>query len=114
MSLLSAANNIIDRHGYDVTLTREKAGGTYNPATRTVTGGTPLSWTAKGVFVSYTEVEVDGTSVLQDDRKLLLRATPMDNAPQPGDIVDDTVKVLTVRKMQSGSTVLGYICQTRG
>jgi hypothetical protein len=114
MSLLSAANNIIDRHGYDVTFVREKAGGTYDTETRTIAGATALTWTAKGVFVSYTEVEVDGTSVLQDDRKLLLRASPMTNTPQPGDIVDDTVKVLTVRKMQVGSTVLGYICQTRG
>jgi hypothetical protein len=77
-------------------------------------GGAPLTWTAKGVFLSYSENEIDGTSVLIDDRKLLLRASPMAYAPSPGDVVDDTVQIISVRKMLSGTTVLGYVCQTRG
>lgn len=114
MSLLRAANNIIDRHGYDVSFSRPTAGASYDTATRRMTGGSPVTWKAKGVFLSYSENEIDGTSVLIDDRKLLLRSQPMEYAPSPGDVVDDAVQIISVRKMLSGTTVLGYVCQTRG
>jgi len=34
--------------------------------------------------------------------------------PETGDFVDNEVRILDVRKIQSGATVIAYICQTRG
>lgn len=105
---------LLETHGYSVSFSRAQSGGSYDPATGTVTGGSTLTWTGRGVFVNYRNEEVDGTSITTDDRKLLLQAVDLTREPEPGDTIDGTVQVLNVQKMQSGSTVIGYILQTRG
>jgi len=105
---------LIGTHGYAVSFTRAQSGGSYDTTTGTVTGGSTLTWSGRGVFVNYRDEEVDGASITTDDRKLLLQAVDLDNEPAPGDVIDDTVQVINVQKLQSGSTVIGYMLQTRG
>ena len=105
---------LIATHGYAVSFSRAQSGGSYDPATGTVTGGSEVTWTGRGVYVNYREEDVDGTSITTDDRKLLLQAVDLSTEPEPGDVVDSTVQVLNVQKLQSGSTVIGYMLQTRG
>lgn len=105
---------LIGTHGYAVSFSREQSGGVYNTTTGTVTGGSELTWTGRGVFVNYRDEDVDGTSITTDDRKLLLQAVGLDVEPETGDIVDSTVQVVNVQKLQSGSTVIAYMLQTRG
>ena len=105
---------LIGTHGYAVSFSREQSGGMYNTTTGTVTGGSELAWTGRGVFVKHRDEDVDGTSITTDDRKLLLQAIGLDVEPETGDIVDSTVQVVNVQKLQSGSTVIAYMLQTRG
>lgn len=105
---------LLATHGYDLTLKRTQDGGTYNTATGAVTGGTTTTETVRGMFINYMEEEVAGTSIEADDRKLILQARGMTMVPDTGDLVDDEVQILDVRKIQSGATVIAYICQTRG
>ena len=114
MRLHKDVQQLMSTHGYSVTFKRPQSGGSYDPSTGTVTGGTELTWAGTGVFVNFREEEVDGTSILTDDRKLLLQAVGLTRAPEVGDTIDDTVQVLNVRKLLSGSTVVAYVLQTRG
>ena len=114
MRLHKDVQQLMRTHGYTVTFKRPQSGGSYDPTTGTVTGGTELTWTGTGVFTNFRDEEVNGTSILTDDRKLLLQAVGLEREPEVGDTIDDTVQVLTVRKMQSGSTVIAYVLQTRG
>jgi hypothetical protein len=114
MSLKLSVDNITARHGYTVTFTRPTAGGSYDPASGTVTGAAPLTWTGQGIYVNYMNEEVNGTSITTDDRKLMVRGTGIERDPEPGDLVDNLYQIINVRKTQSGSTVLAYVCQVRG
>lgn len=114
MRLHKDVKQLINTHGYDVSFSRAQSGGAYDPSTGTVTGGTTLTWTGRGVFINYMDEEVNGTSITTDDRKLLLQSVGLTRAPEVGDLVDSAVQVLDVRKIQSGSTVIAYICQVRG
>lgn len=105
---------LIGTHGYAVSFSRAQSGGSYDTETGIVTGGEELAWGGRGVFVNYRDEEVDGTSITTDDRKLLLQAVDLSTEPEVGDIIDSTVQVLNVQKLQSGSTVIGYMLQTRG
>lgn len=117
--LYVAASRNIARHGVTVTLSRPadtSSGAAYNPTTGAMSGGTPPSnWTGTGYFSDYKTDEIDGTNIKVDDRKLYLSAKNLTRAPEINDLVDDTVKIISpVRAVRSGSTVLYYICQTRG
>ena len=114
MRLHKDVQQLIATHGYDVSFDRVQSGGSYDPATGTMTGGSTVSWTGRGVYVNYMDEEVNGTSIATDDRKLLLQAVGLTRAPEVGDFVDDEVQVINVRKLQSGSTVVAYVCQVRG
>lgn len=113
MRLHKDVAQLIQTHGYALTFSRANSGGAYDTATGTFTGGTTVTYTGRGVFVNYAFEDIDGTSIEAEDRKLLLRATDLGQVPQIGDRVDG-VQIIRVQKMQSGSTVIAYVCQTRG
>lgn len=114
MRLHKDVQNLITTHGYAVSFSRVQSGGAYDPATGSVTGGSTLTWSGRGVYVNYMDEDVNGTSITTDDRKLLLQAVDLVRAPEVGDIAVDVGQVLDVRTIQSGSTVVAYICQVRG
>lgn len=105
---------LLDEHGYDLTLTRAGSNGTYDTATGTITGaGTPVTETVRGVFIEYMAEYINNTTILSNDRKLLLRAKDIPVEPKLGDTVGDMKIVGPVRKIQSGDTVIAYTAQTR-
>ena len=114
MRLHKDVQQLMRTHGYTVTFNRVQSGSSYDPVTGTMTGGSTVTWSGRGVYVNYMDEEVNGTSITTDDRKLLLQAVGLDRAPEVGDFVDDEVQVINVRKLQSGSTVVAYVCQVRG
>lgn len=114
MRLDRDVQRLIATHGYTLALKRTNSGGTYSTATGKVSGGETLTEDVRGVFINYMEREIDGTSILTDDRKLLLQARGMTMVPETGDLIDDEVKIITVRKILSGTTLIAYVCQTRG
>lgn len=101
-------------HQYPVTFTRPLASGTYDVDTGTVVNATPDSETAYGVFVSRkTSRGVDGSLSL-NTRVFLMNPDGLSKEPVDGDeLTKDgvTAKISSVRKVQSGSTVVLYICE---
>lgn len=116
-TLLINTNRALTQHGYSVTFSRENVGGTYSPSTGTIEGGTDPSETAFGVFVSKT-VAFRLTEVLVDEsRVFLMRASGLSKVPTVGDDLTKDgvpVKIGSVKSVQSGSTVVLYICGIDG
>jgi hypothetical protein len=105
---------LLKTHGYAVAFSRVQSGGAFDPATGTVTGGSTLTWSGRGVFINYMDEDVAGTSITTDDRKLLLQADGLPRAPEVSDMVTGVGQVMDVRTIQSGAIVVAYICQVRG
>ena len=97
------------------TLTRYTA-GTRTPGQ--VTGGlnpTTTVHTFEGIFEEYSNSQIDGTRVVEGDRKVLIIAESIDplTVPQTGDdlvLEGDSVSVVKVGKDPANAT---YVCQVR-
>jgi hypothetical protein len=111
---------LLREHGYDLTFRRPGNGGSYNPATGAISGGSNADETARVVFLNYTSRDIDGTLVQRGDRKAVIAAThngtALSKTPQIDDELrgeGDAVRILSVQTIKSGATILGYICQAR-
>jgi hypothetical protein len=111
---------LLREHGYNITFRRPANGGSYNPATGAVSGGSNADETARVVFLNYTSGDIDGTLVQRGDRKAVMAATyngaALAKIPQVDDELrgeGDAVRVISVRTIKSGATILAYICQVR-
>lgn len=87
MRLHKDVKQLITTHGYAVSFSRAQSGGSYDTTTGTITGGSTLTWDGRGVFINYMDKDVDGTSILTDDRKLLLQVVGLKRAPETNDLV---------------------------
>ncbi len=111
---------LLREHGYDLTFRRPSNGGSYNPATGAVSGGSNADETARVVFLNYTSRDIDGTLVQRGDRKAVMAATyngtALSKTPQIDDELrgeGDVVRIVSVQTIKSGSSILAYICQAR-
>lgn len=111
---------LLREHGYNLTFRRPNNGGSYNPATGAITGGSNADETARVVFLSYTARDIDGTLVQRGDRKAVMAATyngtALTKTPQIDDELrgeGDAVRVVSVQTIKSGASILAYICQVR-
>ena len=119
-----SATRILRTQGRDVVLTRiVTATPVYDAATGTYTTPAPVSGTLRGVMIDFAAEEIDGTRILDQDRKLLLDATSGVFVPALGDIADGVVsggnvsgglKVERVRAIAPNGTPTAYVCQVRG
>jgi len=114
MRLDRDVQQLMRTHGYTVNFSRDQDGGTYDTTSGKVTGGSTLTWTETGVYVNFKDEDVDGTAITADDQKLLMQAEGLTREPEVGDFLDDDLRVINVRKIKSGSTVIAYTCQVRG
>lgn len=67
----ATALKLLTKKGKTVLLTREDDGGTYDPGEGTTSGGSTLNLNGVGVLLNFKRNEVDNTTVLATDRKLL-------------------------------------------
>lgn len=112
--LATSVKNLLQQHGYSMTLKREASGASYDPATGGFTGGSVATETVTGVFINYTDDEVDGSRITVTDRKLLMQASGVNMAPKTDDLIDDEVRIVSVRTLKDADGVMAYICQVRG
>jgi hypothetical protein len=105
---------LIATHGRSVSFARTNSGGAYNTKTGVVSGGSTVTYSGTGIFLQYRANEVDGTNVRADDRRLLLSPAGLAQTPTIGDIVDGDMRIIDIRTVMSGTTVLHYSCQIRG
>ena len=110
---------MLDDFGRDLTLIYVSE-GTYNPVTSSLTGGSTSSATVRGYFYNYRLDEVDGSSIVLGDRRLLLPAVDTSGStltePDIGDEVTgsgDKVSIVSVTKIFSGTSLICYLCQVR-
>jgi len=119
VSFYSDAVEVVDdalsQYGQLVTLTH-KATGIYDPATGTA-ATTTATEIGRGVVKEYNGLnQIDGTLVLQGDKKLLLSPVGI-TAPK----IDDTViangitfVIKNIKSLNPAGTVVMYECQVRG
>jgi len=107
-------------HGYDITFRRINNGGSYDPATGTITGGSNSDESVRAIFLNYIARDIDGTLVQRGDRKAVIAATyngsAISKTPQIDDELrgeGDAVRIISVQTIKSGSSILAYVCQAR-
>lgn len=110
---------IVNRYGMAATLTKPTY-GTYDPATGALGAGTSVNYTVKAYFADYNLSELGNDSIVMGDRKVVFPNvdTSGTTLPEPDEEdlisgVGDSVKIVSVRKLYSGSSLVCYICQVR-
>lgn len=105
-------------HGIVLTL-RKRAAGAYSDATGTVTT-TNTDYAVRGYFYDYTPDMIDGNSILRGDRRVVLdsvltngSATPEPDATDQIIGLGDTVNIVKVMEIKSGSATMCYQLQVR-
>lgn len=114
------ARGIINRYGKALTFYKEVDEGVYDPSTGTVLRDAAVSYSVKGYFFDYETEEVDGTSVVHGDRRLMISRYTTTGTTIPTPEVDDSftgegdkVKVVSVAKIMFGENPEAYILQVR-
>jgi hypothetical protein len=110
---------VLNRYGIEVTLIKPSYGA-YDPATGAVGTGTTANYTAKCYFADYNLTELDNDSIVRGDRKAVFpyldtsgNALPEPDTEDTITGLGDAVKVVSVQKLYSGSSLICYICQVR-
>ncbi len=109
---------MIREHGIALTL-RKRAASAYDATTGTVTT-TNTDYALRGYFYDYTPDMIDGNSILRGDRRVVLdnKLTNGSASPEP-DATDqiiglgDTVNIVKVMEIKSGSGTMCYLLQVR-
>jgi hypothetical protein len=109
---------LIKEHGISLTL-RKRVASAYDDETGTVTQ-TNTDYTVRGYFYDYTSDMIDGESILRGDRRVVLdckltngSATPEPDATDQIIGLSDTVNIVRVREIKSGSATMCYLLQVR-
>lgn len=114
----STLRSLIKEHGVTVTL-RKRAAGTYNNDTGTVTT-TNTDYSVRAYFYDFTPDMIDDQSILRGDRRVVIDSKLVDGSttPEP-DATDqiiglgDTVNIVKVMEIKSGSATMCYLLQVR-
>jgi hypothetical protein len=111
--LTKTANNTIADFGYSLTLSRV-SGSSYSSATGTNTE-TITTYTVTGLITHYTRDEVNGVTILSDDRKAIIKSgviTPQVNDRLTG--VGNTMRIVEVVSVApTASSDMFYVCTVR-
>lgn len=109
---------MVKEHGIALTL-RKRAASAYSDATGTVTT-TNTDYAVRGYFYDYTPDMIDGSSILRGDRRVVLdsvltngTATPEPDATDQIIGLGDTVNIVKVMEIRSGSAAMCYQLQVR-
>ena len=110
--LAKTASRLLTEKGESTTFTRT-ATGTFDPATGSSTGDTVSTFTAKAYPSTFDFNQVNGTSVLVGDKKLIMEAG---NKPAINDVVtlsDGDMKVINYNTLGLTNDVVAYVVQLR-
>ncbi len=109
---------MIKEHGIALTL-RKRAAGAYDNDLGTVPT-TNTDYAVRGYFYDYTPDMIDGNSILRGDRRVVLdsaltngSATPEPDATDQIIGLGDTVNIVKVMEIKSGSGTMCYLLQVR-
>ena len=104
----ATAKKLLKKFGKTITLTRTIA-GTYDPATGGTTGDTVTNPSGLGVLLKFSNQEIDGTTILSSDRKLIYAGDELKVNDKY--INERIVSVSPLDPDESGAII--YTCQLR-
>jgi len=110
---------MVKENGIALTLRKRAASASNSDATGTVTT-TNTDYAVRGYFYDYTPDMIDGNSILRGDRRVVLdskltngSATPEPDATDQIIGLGDTVNIVKVMEIKSGSATMCYQLQVR-
>jgi hypothetical protein len=95
---------------------RKLAEGTYDPATGGAPAPTATDYTVIGVLLQYSDMYINGSTILRQDRRCIIAAKGMTVVPELGDrIIADgvTYAVLEVVVKEVSAVPATYVMQIR-
>ncbi len=105
------AEALLKRFGQSATLTQvANSGPDYDPVQ------TPTDHTITAALFNYMNSAIDGTTITQKDRKVLLSTEGLTVTPEVGDTItvdSDKLNILDVKPLSPGGTVVMYELQAR-
>lgn len=90
-------------------------GGTYDPSTDAISGDSETTSTIKALFLDFKTNQVDGTIIQADDKLVLIDGAASITPKIDDKITDgyDTYKIVGVKTVKPGGTILLYKLQAR-
>jgi len=110
--------NLVDNYGQSLTFT-VKGAPTYDPTTGQVSSS-DTDYTVMVYIHNYSLNEVNGDNIVLGDRRALFPTVDTSGnvipEPEPGDEISgegDTVRIVSVTTIMSGTSTICYQCQVR-
>lgn len=94
--------------------TRKGSAGEYDPVLGEYVGGASLSYTGRGVFGGYNDLEIQATQVKITDTKLTCLQAEITTIPQVDDVITNNDNDLRVMSIKQDPTSSIWIMQLRG
>lgn len=110
--MAATAKRLLTRFGNTVSIVRT-TGGTYDPVTGAETPGTETTYAPKGVLLKYPDRLIDGTRILQSDRKLILDDTIVPVADDKPVVQGEEWNIQNIMTISPAGTPIVYEVQVR-
>ena len=115
--LAQAAVDLLQELGQPIRVVRPGGSGEYNPDTGTVSEGADQTFNASGAEFDYVQREIDGTNILQGDRRVLV-SPDLGTMPKAGDALflenDTRLEVVRCKPLNPAGVVVLLEVQCRG
>lgn len=111
--MAETAAGLLAKYGATIILTRPDP-TIQRTSADAVTAGTPTTYSPKGLFLDYSDEQIDGTTIKIGDRMVLLDNT---QEPQYGDLITHETEqwsIVNIEKIKPTSVAIIYRCQIRG
>lgn len=105
---------LVKYHGVSLKLRKKTSAGTYDPNTGSVTGSSTTDYTVTGYFFNFSTGLPTGDEIRRGTRRCVLPALGLTVEPDDEDLIvglGDTVSIVGVNTIYSGSSVMCYICE---
>lgn len=109
--------SMVNSHGQALVLVHQSSGGTYDPATATVSGATTKNYSFKGYMYNSSQgTEGSGGNVSSGARTCAIPATEIPVSPLAGDEITgqgDSVIITSVSTIWDKTVAIVYLCVVR-
>lgn len=110
--MAATARRLLTRFGNPVTISRT-TGGTTDPVTGVTTPGTTETFMPQGVLLKYPDQLIDGTRILQSDRRLILDDTVEPTASDKPVVQGQQWTIVDFMTVSPAGTPIVYEVQVR-
>lgn len=108
----SLATELLTEFGQNATWSRTE-GGTRDPATGNVTGGTTTNYSGYGTLFDFNTMLIDGEQILATDKRFLIESGDIPKVADKLTINSVVYTVIAVNELNPAGTVVMYELQLR-